>query len=47
MADHFEFDPWKSIKSDSGIWYKAIHSNLRRSGDADPHLVALDSANFE
>lgn len=42
MADHFQFDPWKSIKADSGTWYKAIQL-LGVGGNAATFLALCTS----
>jgi serine/threonine protein kinase len=43
MSDHFSFDPWKSIQSDSGLWYEAVE-HLASGKNAVVFLVHGKSA---
>lgn len=43
MSDHFEFEPWKCFKSDSGTWYSAIEL-LGVGGNAATFLACCTSA---
>lgn len=43
MTDHFEFEPWKSVKADSGTWYKSIEK-LGAGGNAVTFLACCTTA---